>query len=591
MGNKKKYGYKKKRKFVANQFAKTPKRSRISEDRTDVGESSTSSDQTSADQTSASASARKISTATPVSPHVDPSKDTKEKALGFRFVDMSILSGIFELLPCKECKECNLELLEDSGKRKGCASYLHLVCSTCNWKKEFYTSSQVNRFFEVNRRMVYSMRSVGCGPAAAKRFCGLMNMPPPPRPTPYSSHNREILKATKTVCMETMNEAAKEIHHLKKKPDDEIIDCAISCDGTWQRRGFSSLNGCVAVISMDNGKVLDVEALSKVCKKCKEYEKMADTPETSAIKADHKSKCKANYQGSAPSMEPEGALRMFNQSVECNKLRYTEFFGDGDSKSYSTVKDVYEEDNITVVKKECVGHVQKRLGTALRKLKKEKKGLGGKGRLTDAMIDKLQNYYGIAIRSNSGDLAGMKKAIHATLFHCASSEERKLHHHCPEGEDSWCGFMRDKATGKKEYKHGPGLPLPIIAELKPVFLRLSDDSLLSKCLDGKTQNQNESLNAMIWERLPKQVFVGSDVLRLGVYDAVAHFNIGANAAVQVLSSMGIIPGEFCTHACTSTDRLRIKKANYKADEKNKKQRKIIRTNRKKRETKINQKKE
>ena len=86
---------------------------------------------------------------------------------------------------------------------------------------------------------------------------------------------------------------------------------------------------------------------------------------------------------------------------------------------------------------------------------------------------------------------------------------------------------------------------------------------------------------MIWERLPKQVFVGSDVLRLGVYDAVAHFNIGANAAVQVLSSMGFIPGEFCTHACTSTDRLRIKKANYKADEKNKKQRKIIRANRKK----------
>ena len=29
--------------------------------------------------------------------------------------------------------------------------------------------------------------------------------------------------------------------------------------------------------------------------------------------------------------------------------------------------------NVTVVKKECVGHVQKRLGTALRKLKKEKK--------------------------------------------------------------------------------------------------------------------------------------------------------------------------------------------------------------------------
>lgn len=77
--------------------------------------------------------------------------------------------------------------------------------------------------------------------------------------------------------------------------------------------------------------------------------------------------------------------------------------------------------------------VQKRLGIALCKLKKEKKGMGGKGRLTDSMIDKLQNYYGIAIRSNSGNLPAMKSAIHASLFHCASSADRKLHlQHCPE---------------------------------------------------------------------------------------------------------------------------------------------------------------
>ena len=74
---------------------------------------------------------------------------------------------------------------------------------------------------------------------------------------------------------------------------------------------------------------------------------------------------------------------------------------------------------MTITKKECVEHVQKRVGTALRKLKNEKKGLGGKGKLTDAMIDRLQNYYGIAIGSNVGDLAQMKKAIHASLLHCA----------------------------------------------------------------------------------------------------------------------------------------------------------------------------
>ena len=52
---------------------------------------------------------------------------------------------------------------------------------------------------------------------------------------------------------------------------------------------------------------------------------------------------------------------------------------------------------VAVQKEECVGHVQKRLGTALRKLKADMKGkkladgkpLGGQGRLSDATIDKL----------------------------------------------------------------------------------------------------------------------------------------------------------------------------------------------------------
>ena len=70
----------------------------------------------------------------------------------------------------------------------------------------------------------------------------------------------------------------------------------------------------------------------------------------------------------------------------------------------------------------------------------------------------------------------MKKAIYDSLFHCASNETRDLHQHCTEGKDSWCGFMRDKANKAKTYKHGPGLPLAVIAELKPVYLRLSEDS-------------------------------------------------------------------------------------------------------------------
>ena len=65
-------------------------------------------------------------------------------------------------------------------------------------------------------------------------------------------------------------------------------------------------------------------------------------------------------------------------------------------------------------------HVHKRVGNKLRNLKKNVKGLGGRGRLTNNIIDKLQNYYGITIGQNSGDLNAMKSATAASLFHVAS---------------------------------------------------------------------------------------------------------------------------------------------------------------------------
>ena len=42
----------------------------------------------------------------------------------------------------------------------------------------------------------------------------------------------------------------------------------------------------------------------------------------------------------------------------------------------------------------------KTCGNSIAKAEEREERDGRKGRLTDAMIDKLQNYYGIAIRSN-----------------------------------------------------------------------------------------------------------------------------------------------------------------------------------------------
>lgn len=51
----------------------------------------------------------------------------------------------------------------------------------------------------------------------------------------------------------------------------------------------------------------------------------------------------SNNKGSALNMEPVGAHRIFEYAPQTCGLRSSECYGDGDSKSFLRVKDVYEE--------------------------------------------------------------------------------------------------------------------------------------------------------------------------------------------------------------------------------------------------------
>ena len=86
-------------------------------------------------------------------------------------------------------------------------------------------------------------------------------------------------------------------------------------------------------------------------------------------KASHESECSMNHEGSAASLEPEGVVACFERSIDKYKSRYTQYLGDGDTKSYLEVvkKDPY---NGTSVNNMCIGHLQKR-GARLHKMRKD----------------------------------------------------------------------------------------------------------------------------------------------------------------------------------------------------------------------------
>lgn len=70
---------------------------------------------------------------------------------------------------------------------------------------------------------------------------------------------------------------------------------------------------------------------------------------------------------------------------------------------------------IKIEKKDCINHVHKWMGAALHNLVDKKKAqgeaLGGRGKLTQEKIKKIQNYYGYALRSNSNNVQQIKRAV------------------------------------------------------------------------------------------------------------------------------------------------------------------------------------
>ncbi|GFV93361.1 uncharacterized protein TNCV_3685841 [Trichonephila clavipes] len=285
---------------------------------------------------------------------------------------------------------------------------------------------------ELNTRFVYGLRLIGRGVSAGRKLCAVLNLPPFLSKLAFRQQEKKLLSAAISIGEKIRNDAAKGIRQLKKSIHG-TVNCGVSVDGTWQRRGFSSLNGCVSAISVDTGKIIDFKTLSQFCRKCNSKTEQQNVK----LQCNH-------HKGSSSSMEPVGAYRIFERSEDHRMLRYTDYYGDGDSKAFDAVKDIYGKDSVT--KLECIGHIKKRVGTRLRKLKSRNKGLGEKGKLTDGLINKLQNYYGIAIRSNIGNLDKMQSAVIAAYFHCCSSKHQPEHGQCPVGDESWCKFQRAKAS-------------------------------------------------------------------------------------------------------------------------------------------------
>ena len=62
-------------------------------------------------------------------------------------------------------------------RKQGLSSLLVLKCTNCKFIEEFHTSKTCGRGFDINSRIVYTMRTLGHGYAGIEKFMHLMDMP------------------------------------------------------------------------------------------------------------------------------------------------------------------------------------------------------------------------------------------------------------------------------------------------------------------------------------------------------------------------------------------------------------------------------
>ena len=130
----------------------------------------------------------------------------------------------------------------------------------------------------------------------------------------------------------------------------------------------------------------------------------------------------------------------------------------------------------------------------------------------------------------------------------------------------WCKYLQLKEKGKQhEYKHKP-IPVAIMNTIKPIFYDLTDKTLLRKCLDGLSQNPNESFNNLIWTICPKNKYHGVQTVETAVGLSVIMYNDGMSGLFSVFENLKLECGTSAQSVFLNMDKLRFRKAEKRATE-------------------------
>lgn len=213
-----------------------------------------------------SASAKKIKASKEI-PHIHEDNDIDYRILNF----VTVFRTLSEYVKCKICAG---NVTFQTASTRGLGFKILINCELCGETASIPSCPYIGSTYEVNRRFTFTMRLLGIGLEGCKKFCGVMDLPPPVTQATYDLHVENIRQASLVVCEASCQRGVEEEKEaLLQKDVEDPFKLTVSGDGTWKKRGHSSLYGVSSIIGWETGKVLDVLVKSSYCKTCETWKR------------------------------------------------------------------------------------------------------------------------------------------------------------------------------------------------------------------------------------------------------------------------------------------------------------------------------
>ncbi|GFW28661.1 uncharacterized protein TNCV_3713761 [Trichonephila clavipes] len=124
--------------------------------------------------------------------------------------------------------------------------------------------------FDANKKLVEAFLKIGKGHAALELFSMAIGIHAMDKKT-FSKCLHKLYEekcSFKEDILEISRKVVRKHHEDLLGTANGVIDITVSYDGTWQKRGHSSLYGIGIVIDILTGLIIDYEILSKYCPEC-----------------------------------------------------------------------------------------------------------------------------------------------------------------------------------------------------------------------------------------------------------------------------------------------------------------------------------